>query len=530
MHAHIGRRHMAARACIPGLLLVLCVWGERSEAQIRSFKYIETDKPDILTPIEGYRSSIGVRILELVYRGLFTQDGSGKWVPELASELPVVGEDELEIIVKLRPGLKWPDGIRLKARDVEFSFAVYMDPDNNDPNRDILEIFERVEAVGDDRVKFVLRRAHSSAIARMSFPLVPKHVHVDTYLDATKQYSRQPVGAGPFEVSHVEDNIMRFQRNEHYHREFTAVDSVELVLNPTDALHCTLLLSDFVHLDPVVLPSCLAQLHANANTEVRPYDSKTWAGFAYNCNRGVLKLKEVRQAFGHLFNKREALKANFGGQGKTVSGPFSTSSFALDSSILPRRHDPTITAALLEKVGVMDSDLDGACDWNGKPITLRMVLSKSMTQANKNVCADFEQQLKKALFKVEMIYLDDKVWRERVFYDHDYDITFVSWKFDDASNIYPLFSRTQRGAGQYNIVQYSNPQVERLLVDYRTTADDAQRGQLGKQLHAVLFEEAPYTFLWTLDYNAGYRVDRICRLDIDPFYFFRRIHKWEICN
>lgn len=511
-----------------GCLIVLGVLSIEAIGQPQALKYIETDKPEILTPIEGYRTAIGVRLLELVYRGLFTQDGSGNWVPELAAEAPVIGGDESEVIVRLRPDLRWPDGNRITARDVAFSFAVFMDPENNYPNKDILEVFERVEAMGEDKVKFVLRRAHSSVVARMSFAILPKHLHVETYLDATKQYSRQPMGAGPFEVAYVEDNIMRFGRNQHYHREFTSVDSIELVVNPTDALHASLLESDFVHLDPIVLPNSLAQLTANAMTDIRPYDSKTWAGFAYNCNRGILKLREVRQAMGHLFNQRDALSANFLGQGSLVSGPYSMSSFCRDPTIRPREHDPTLAAMLFEKVGVIDSDLNGARDWDGKPVKLRMVLSKAMSQANKNVCADFEQQLKAELFDVDVIYLEDKVWHRRVFYDHDYDITFLAWKFDDASNIYPLFSRSRQGPGQYNLVQYSNPQVEKLLTDFRTTVDDDRRGQLGRQLHAVLYEEAPYTFLWTLNYNAGYRVDRLKVLDIDPFYFFRRIDRWEM--
>jgi peptide/nickel transport system substrate-binding protein len=494
----------------------------------RPLKFLETSVPTLLNPIEGYQTAAGVRLLELVFRGLYTEDASGVWVPELAASMPdTIGTD---LVVTIRQDALWPDGRPVTAQDVAFSFEVFTDPDNNNPNREIFELFQSVDALPDGTVRFRLRRQHNSAIARMSFPVMPKHIHLYPFLDPQMQYSHQPVGAGPFEVTNVQQNQIQLKRSQHHYRQQYPVDSVEVVINPTDALHCSLLLAGFVDLDPAALPSCLAQLRANPETSVEPYDSRSWTGFGYNCKRGVLALREVRQALTYMFDRRSALRAAYLNAGRLVSGPFPTSSFARDPMILPRAHDRVQADLLLEGVQVIDSDGDGYRDLNGERVTLTMVLSKDMSQAEKNVCADFVRQLEAGLFHVDVQYLSERNWKRRIFYEHDYDITHVTWKFDEASNILPLFARSEQGPGQYNIVQYDNPLVDKLLQDFRESVDPTIKTAIGRRLHGILNEEVPYTFLWSLEHSAGYRTDRICRLDIDPFYFFRRLHQWRMCD
>ena len=83
-------------------------------------------------------------------------------------------------------------------------------------------------------------------------------------------------------------------------------------------------MSDFIQLDPVVSPMDFATLEASAEVDLMPYDSKQWFGFAYNCKKGILRFKEVRQAFTYIFERQQALNANFGGSGYLISGPFTS--------------------------------------------------------------------------------------------------------------------------------------------------------------------------------------------------------------
>ena len=509
--------------------LVFCLL-ENSHGQ--TLKYIETDKPDLLNPIDGSKNVIGVRLLELVFRGLITQDRNGEWMADLAAEMPTFQIGKNEIIVRLREGVNWPDGVPLTAHDVAFSFDIYMDPRNSYGNRNILEIFSDVQVIDEQTVRFGLNQSDARAIARIGYQVMPKHLLSSTFLSPRLGFNRRPMGAGPFSMIGIDEdknNLMVFERNAHFHGKRPAIERVELSINADENMHRSLLLGDFVSLDPAIRPQDIPQINADAATSIRPYDSKTWFGFAFNCTNEFLRFKEVRQALTYLFDRDDALKATFLNQGDLVSGPYTISSFCYNPEIEPYPYKPERGKELLKQAGFVDTDGDKILDYNGRPMRFRMVLSKQMSQENKDVCANMAQQLgAHGQVQIDMDWQEENVWEKRVFYDRDFDITFVSWKFDEGSNIYPLFSRNERLPGRYNIVQFSHDRVENYLMGFRQNTDDSKRTEIGQRLHQILHEEAPYMFLWTLDYNAAYRTSEISSINIDPFYFFRTIETWEM--
>jgi peptide/nickel transport system substrate-binding protein len=516
-------------------MLILCASGILpGTAEAGELRYIETSRPEFLNPVGGSRNVIGMRALQLVYRGLISQDEFGTWMPEMALTMPEYDAANGELVFRLREGLKWPDEAPVTAADVVHSYHVYRDERSRFGNANLLEVFAGVRADGDHSVRFKLIQPDSNAVARAAaragFFVMPKHlIGDDTYISETSEFNAAPMGTGPFVVTALEDNLIEFDANPWYYKATPEIDNVQLVVNPSEDVHFNLLLSGFVDVDPVVRPADLPALQASAEISVRPYNSQSWHGFAYNTKRGVLRFREVRQAFSISFDRQEALDANFAGRGVLVSGPYTNASFCYNPDIDPYPYDPESANQILDELGMLDLEgNDGIREHEGEPIVLQMVLSKGMSQANKNVAADFAKQIEAHHVKVEVDYQIESVWYQRVFIDRDFDITFVSWKFDDASNIYPLFSRTQQAPGQYNVCQYENDQVEAQLEIFRTATDDAERTDAGQRLHRLLHEETPYTFLWTLEHSSAYRRDNIKKIRIQPFYFFTYIDEWEL--
>jgi peptide/nickel transport system substrate-binding protein len=511
------------------IIFLLC---SAISAGSQTLKYVEKEKPEYLDPIYAARNAVGFRILELVFKGLASQDENGNWVPELADSIPPLSET---MVVPLKAGLMWPDGAGFKneslsAEDITFSHQVYMDSSNDYGGRDILESFSVKEGADPSTVRFSLSQIDPRAIPRMSFRIMPRHVFSDTYIEQGEGYTKFPFGMGPYRVAENEDTYIKFVANAQYHRGAPPIENIELVVAPDDRIHSVLLLSNQVQLDPILRSGDIQTIDANERTGLVPYDSQTWFGFAYNCTNSFLQFREVRQALTVFFNREDAFTATFGrGNGELLSGPFTPGSFGVDPRIQPYPHDPGLGEQLLQDAQLIDRDGDGVReDSNGKKMQLRMVLSKSMTQDNKSVCSDFAQQLKKNQIDVQMDWQEDGAWYERVFFDRDYDITFVSWKFDEGCNVYPLFSSTQQFPGGFNIVEFGNIEVEKWLNVFRNTTDPTERKEAAQRLHQRLYEESPYTFLWTLKYNAGIRIDQIKQIEIHPVNFFGLIHQWEM--
>lgn len=518
-------RRRVRRALREALLLALAMPAPGRAADLN---YIETSRPLFLNPVDGARDIIGIRALQLIYRGLVRQDDLGNWIPDMALNLAAYDSTTQELVFQLRP-LTWPDGTPITAQDVVHSFYTYRDVRSRYGNADILEIFAEARTEGEMTVRFRLAMNHPSAMARAGFLVMPKHrVGEDTYIAEESPFNQEPMGAGPYRLAYTEDNLLSFERNPNYHGA-PKIDTVDLMVNPSeDTQHQLLMSGGLVHVDPIVRPQDLPVLKASAEHVVRPYASQTWYGFAYNTRNGILQFREVRQAFSLSYNRQLALEAGFAGQGALVSGPYTSASFCFNRDVAPYDYDPAEANAVLDGLGLLDLDDDGVREHEGQPIALRMVLSKAMSDENKTVCRDFRSQLEALRIKVDLDYQDQRVWYDRVFMDHDYDITFVSWKFDDASNIYPLFSRTQQAPGQYNICLFENDEVEAQLELFRATANDAERAAAGQQLHQLLHEHSPYTFLWTVEHSAAYVRSHIKKIRIQPFSFFTYIDEWEL--
>lgn len=518
---------MRLMICVP---LFIGIGGVGS-VDAQRLTYIEKDKPDVLHPVKAERSLSGMRIMELVFRGLLSRDKTGDPIPLLATDVPQLVQDGKELTVTLREDLKWPDSRPLTATDVQFSYEVFKEPANEYINVNILDIFDGVEVRDPLTVIFRLKKSQNTAVYRLQFPIVPKHLLRRPRYKKGHGYSRQPMGAGPFKIVEVADHFIRFDKNDNYVGSVPSIEGVTVKFNKLDDNHYHQLETGEVHLDPEVPPGKISILEASADIELKPYNSNRWYGFAYNTTRPVVELKEVRQAFSYGFNRAEELTANFSNKGALISGPYTQSSFCYNDTVKPRDYDLDRAKSLLDAASVSYLPGDDLRKYNGAKVKLTMVLSRDLDEVNKRVCASFAQQLEKDLnIKVVVDWLDPKSWEEKVFYDHDFDITFVNWVFDDASNVYSLFSKKHTNPGGNNITQFDDAQVERQLEIFRNSPDPEFRKEAGKKLHARLRELAPYTFLWTIENYAAYRNDRLGHIEIDPFTFFRNIEAWKLAD
>ena len=93
-----------------------------------------SQEPDNIVS-EFTQMSYAAWIAQLTMVGLGEWDENGKFVAELAAEVPSaenggVSADGLTITWKLRPGLKWSDGEPLTSADILFTWQAIMDPGN----------------------------------------------------------------------------------------------------------------------------------------------------------------------------------------------------------------------------------------------------------------------------------------------------------------------------------------------------------------------------------------------------------------
>src|SRR5438105_2472131 len=148
-------------------------------------------------------------------------------------------------------------------------------------------------------------------------------------------------------------------------------------------------------------------------------------------------------------------------------------------------------------------------------------------QGVKRVVLAFQNYLKSVGIAITVEFKEWQAWKEDVFLEHNFDIMFASWVFDDSADISSLFHSAEIGSWKNNFGGYSNPEVDGLIVESKLTLDHEKRRTINRKLHAILAEEQPYAFLWTLtNYSAYHR--KVRRVQIHPYKFFSFADEWFI--
>src|SRR6266481_153696 len=150
----------------------------------------------------------------IIYKQDVPQNSLQSIVPDLAINWSW-NEDWTALTFRLREGVKWHDGRRFTASDVECTWSLLLGNSNvslrTNPRKSWYQNLERVTADGDRTVTFHLRRPQPAFIALLASgfsPVYPCHV-------SPRDMRQHPIGTGPFK-------FVEFKPNE----------SIKLVRNP----------------------------------------------------------------------------------------------------------------------------------------------------------------------------------------------------------------------------------------------------------------------------------------------------------
>jgi peptide/nickel transport system substrate-binding protein len=494
--------------------------------------YGEYGRPSTLDPITS-NEMISLRITELVFNGLVGIDEKQEIVPELAERWEV-SKDGRTYTFFLRQDVMWhpkegEDAKPFTAEDLVFTYNIMMHPKTITPLKVRYEFIDKVEKLNDHTVQFTLKRPILNALAKFSFKVIPKHGPSNPlYLARGDAFVQHPIGTGPYILKTITtDREVVLVANENYFKGRPHIN--KLISKPFADQNIMTQALMFNAIDMVVLvnPRDIPELQGDKRFVLQPYNALAYAFFGYNLRNPLLADKRVRKAFTYAVNRQEMLDSFFNGQGTIVSGPFAPGSWAYNLDVQPLPFDPPKAVALLKEAGFTPGP-DGVMQKDGQKLALSLkVPIEKESEAVKRVVLAFQNYLKNIGVAVKVEFKEWQAWKESIFLEHDFNIIFASWVFDDSADISSLFHSAEIGPWKNNFGAYSNPEVDALIVESKLTLDHEKRRTVNRKLHAILAEEAPYTFLWTLTNYSGYH-KKLRRVAIHPYKFFSFADEWFI--
>lgn len=484
-------------------------------------------------------------------------------------------EETLTFTIHLRRGVKWhpiklPNGTPLSdreftSRDVKFSFDCVLNPhidaahirsyfENPEPKDEVGRYKIKVSVVDDYTVK--VRWTEPYFLAKQftlgGVTMIPRHVYsVDEHGEpisfdfTSKEFADgfnthwangMMCGTGPMMFREwVRKDRLVLDRFPGYWGEPFYFSQLRLrcIPNPNTMVQMGLQ----TELDWVGFPEkdqwLQSETHANVKAgkvKLVDFDYPGYRYIGYNLNRPVFRDRDFRLALAHATPLKQIIDTVFHGLAIPVSGPFLPGSSAADPSIEPIPFDPEKAKSLLEEAGWRDTDGDGVRDKevNGSHIPASFdLMIYSDSPSFRAIAEMVQEEYRKIGVRVQITPAEWALFLEKL-NSKEFDAAMLGWATGwSKTDPYQLWHGSLADVpSSSNHVGYRNSKVDKLIEQLRVTMDDAEQDKLYHQIHRLIFDDQPYTFLFSERATAGYdtRIENVKFYRIRPCIDTREWH------
>lgn len=437
-------------------------------------------------------------------------------------------EDRMVDLFVLRDDLTWSDGTPFTAHDVEFTFKAIMTEEIPIPAvRQGADLIRYVKAYDDRTVVFFHKEALPIRTETMEIYVLPKHVFEESILEdptmAKSAYHRKiedhPITAGAYTLTkRVRGDEFVLTRREGYymHKGMQVRDKpyfreirVKIIDDPNPAL----LALKAGEIQEMMLSGEQWENQTNdsdfyeKNTKVT---AEEWVEFhiTWNTKAQYFGDKRVRQAMSFAFDYDEMIDKIFYGLYDQCRGPFHPGAWWFPDDP-PEKYVQDLDKAkqLLDEAGWKDSDGDGIRDKeiNGRTVPFKFTLLTATTPNSIKVATLMKESLDKVGVQC-LVKPTEQTVLQQTLQDHKFDAAVGGW----GAGSDPFYSANIYKSGEgRNYGEYSNPRVDELYEQGRKELDHEKRNEIYGEIHNLLWEDQPYT--WLFNRNSFYGFNKKLR-------------------
>jgi peptide/nickel transport system substrate-binding protein len=457
----------------------------------------------------------------------------------------------------LRDGVKWHDGHPFDARDVWFSWSVYLNPSVQcGEKRHQFQRVVRAEILDPHTVRFFYDEPYGLALQSLGdMFILPAHLYDLTHsdnadgkakraTDATwtpsekeqaeyvnkNTHNRDWIGLGPYRLVKWDADMIEAARFDDY-------------FDPQRGGYLDTIRWRFIQKDAVAFQALLAgelDFYARLTsdeyfgdaTEKALFTDRFYKGYFYstaywyvgwNLKRPQFSDVRVRRALAHLFDFDEYKRTFYKGVAVQVTGPFSLYSKGYNHDVKPYPCDPAAAEALLAEAGWYDRDGDGVLDKDGQPLEIQLLM-----RAGDPVGAQFglryQESLARAGIRLAIMELEWAALLDRR-RTRDFDAIVLGWApplETDPGQVWSSSHASKPDSSNY--VGFVDETVDRLIEENQRELDADRRAALQREIHARVYDLQPYLFAYNppRKFAMSKAIRGFQAVHIDPNYVVRR--------
>ena len=433
----------------------------------------------------------------------------------IASEILPAREHNPVIIFHLRKGVKFHDGQEFDAGDVQFTYEAIMNPRNLSPRVSDYEPVKRLEQVDKYTVKVIYKRLYSPAFGTWSMGMLPEHLLNTEALkreaeskgaDPAKftlkdsEFNRRPVGTGAFVFREWKsDQYILLDRNETYWEGAPNYKSYTYRIVPDP-------LTQEMEFYGGAIDSYGAEPHQverlKQDTKYQNFSGLSfgYTYIGYNMRRELFQDKRVRKALGMAVDTDKIIRYVMYNEAERMTGPFVKQTDYYDKGIQPLPYDPEGALRLLNEAG-WKKNSEGRLEKDGKRFAFTLI-TNSGNDLRKSVLTIAQDSWKKIGIDVKTDLVEWSVFIGKHVNTANFDALILGWSMGIDPDLYQIWHSSQSNENQLNFVGFKNKEADDLIVRIRQEYDYSKQVEYCHQLHRIIADEQPYTFLYVGKWTA----------------------------
>ncbi|MET9315269.1 ABC transporter substrate-binding protein [Kribbella sp. NPDC003505] len=404
----------------------------------------------------------------------------GKIVPVLATSWE--NPDPTTWVFKLRSGVKFSDGTPFTAKDVVASYERHKKLDG--PLVPLYSTVTSFAATDDQTVTVKTSKPLGTLLSSLTLLFIGPAAKIDT-----DGFFNKPIGTGPFTVTAFQpDEKLELAANPTYWDGAPKLNKLEFVNIPEVAGRITGLENGEVDVLTQIPPDQVGSVQGSDRITYSTTPSWTYYFDWFNSNRKPFTDKRVRQAMWHALNLEGTVKDLFGDLASVAQAPLAQGVIGAPK-LSPYTYDPAKAKQLLTEAGYP----------NGFTTSMQWPLEggpniRALAQA---MISDWA----KIGVTVKPLEKERAQWLE--------DFGKLNWDMNLQTNV------TGTGDADYTLARlyvctakrngYCNPALDKLLLEARSSVDQAARPKLYQQAGQTIWDDAVGIFPAELASNAAVR-------------------------
>lgn len=438
--------------------------------------------PDTLTTLDVVNGSAATMLLEVagVVQTLVSVDSNFVLHPSLATEWKRTGDTTW--VFKLRNDVTFHDGTKFNAEAVKW--CIDRSLQKNASFSQTINI-KSVTVVDDYTVQFettVKTGELPEALTNVATAIVAK-----SSLNGQGEFTKA-VGTGYFKQDSFDVSSGRFEcvpYEGYWGGKVNSSITRRVILSMPDSSTRSLAVQNGeVDIASDVPFSDLQKLANVKGVKVNKFLTARIYFFSYNLNKKYLQDVNVRKALIYAINKKELVDDVLLGVGTVPKGIFTDSMPWANTNVDTYEYDVDKAKALLKAAGYKDSDGDGYLDKDGKKFSIR-IITGSRRPGNALIVQAVQGYYKNIGVEASVAVIDGNASNEAIKNNqYDLNLSSAATGYVPSASYYLSTYYYSKNTNAKNI-NYSNPELDKLIDECRATSDLQEKYALSKQAQVL---------------------------------------------